>query len=454
MKSILACFWNVFVWTQDPGHRFLVCAHGEDLLEKQALIVKRLMSSDWFRTRYPTIQLEDSPIHALRTTAGGLRYSATPRGQIRGFHADTQILDDMSKGGASLTASELERVRKIIAEELSSRWADPANARRITIGQRLSVDDGVALAIASGARAITLPMRFEPSNPTPGDPRTKPGELMWPERFPKSFVDSREKELGSLQFGAQYQQAPVPAGGSVFRAEWIHHWSNTMLDGLGFTIRSAREEAAENYEPPPDIPIQICQSWDLSFKGGSKNDYVVGILLMRLGPSYFVLDFVRKRLDFPGTLAIMREKAKGWAIPGMKIGCPIIVEDKANGPAIVASLSKEFSQVIAVNPEGGKLARANAIAPFFEAGDIFLPPKEESGDLVVELLGFPNSGFNDDFVDALSQGITWLTGKGGETYERRAMHKKVWAAWGNPQTHDMYRKLCGAFGGVHIQCGG
>jgi hypothetical protein len=51
----------------------------------------------------------------------------------------------------------------------------------------------------------------------------------------------------------------------------------------------------------------------------------------------------------------------------------VLIEDKANGPAIISELQKEIPGVVAVNPEGGKLARAQATAPFWEAGSLELP---------------------------------------------------------------------------------
>ncbi|QLE47856.1 hypothetical protein FD724_06845 [Nostoc sp. C057] len=76
-------------------------------------------------------------------------------------------------------------------------------------------------------------------------------------------------------------------------------------------------------------------------------------------------------------------------------------------------LEREIPGLIAIEPEGGKLVRAVAIAPFVEAGNVFLPdPSIASwvGDFVGEFSTFPN-GSNDDQVDGTSQAINWLASK-------------------------------------------
>jgi hypothetical protein len=66
--------------------------------------------------------------------------------------------------------------------------------------------------------------------------------------------------------------------------------------------------------------------------------------------------------------------------------------------------------LIAVNPEGGKMARAQAVTPQVESGNVCLPhpalaPWVE--DLIEETAAFPH-GRNDDQVDAMTQALNRL----------------------------------------------
>jgi predicted phage terminase large subunit-like protein len=49
------------------------------------------------------------------------------------------------------------------------------------------------------------------------------------------------------------------------------------------------------------------------------------------------------------------------------------VADKANGPAVIQELQHDVDGLIEVTPEGGKIARAHAVSPVIESGNVYLP---------------------------------------------------------------------------------
>src|SRR5690554_5948825 len=49
------------------------------------------------------------------------------------------------------------------------------------------------------------------------DPRTKEGELLWPDRFGEAEVQDARTTMGSYGFAGQHQQRPAPKGGGVFK---------------------------------------------------------------------------------------------------------------------------------------------------------------------------------------------------------------------------------------------
>jgi predicted phage terminase large subunit-like protein len=88
----------------------------------------------------------------------------------------------------------------------------------------------------------------------------------------------------------------------------------------------------------------------------------------------------------------------------------ILIEDKANGPAVIDTLKATISGIIPVEPDGSKLARAHAITSYWEAGNVWLPHPDVAPwvkDLVSELTSFPAAA-NDDQVDALTQALRRL----------------------------------------------
>ena len=64
-----------------------------------------------------------------------------------------------------------------------------------------------------------------------------------------------------------------------------------------------------------------------------------------------------------------------------------------------------FGGIIAVNPEGGKEARAAAVQPQIESGNVYLPDGADWLEAFIdEFAAFPR-GRHDDQVDALSQAL-------------------------------------------------
>jgi predicted phage terminase large subunit-like protein len=105
-------------------------------------------------------------------------------------------------------------------------------------------------------------------------------------------------------------------------------------------------------------------------------------------------------MSFTETCQALRALSAKWPKAARKL-----VEDKANGSAVIDALKATVPGIVPVEPEGGKAARAQACAAAAEAGNVFIPDPSIApwvGDFVGEHAAFP-SGANDDQVDAMSQ---------------------------------------------------
>src|ERR1035441_8751410 len=122
---------------------------------------------------------------------------------------------------------------------------------------------------------------------------------------------------------------------------------------------------------PVDLPDQFqqeIQSWDMSFKDTNNADFVVGQVQAAFGTDRYVLDQVRARMDFSATLLAVRRLSALHLKAQLKL-----VEDAANGPAVIQSLQHEIGGLIPVKPDGGKVSRATAASPLLESGNSYLP---------------------------------------------------------------------------------
>ena len=211
------------------------------------------------------------------------------------------------------------------------------------------------------------------------------GSALCPERFSIDRLQKIRKATGEYFFGSLYQQRPSPLEGSHFKRSWWKY-----------------------YKVAPDDFDMVIQSWDCTFKDTNKSDYVVGQVWGKRGAQFYLLDQVRDRMDINATITAIRALSAKYPNSTAKL-----IEDKANGPAVISLLNREIPGLIGIEPEGGKLVRAVAIAPYVEAGNVFLPdPSTASwvGDYVGEFATFPNGSF-DDMVDSTSQSINWLASK-------------------------------------------
>lgn len=215
---------------------------------------------------------------------------------------------------------------------------------------------------------------------------------LWPSRFPADELAQIKIDLGSQLWTALYQQRPAPAEGDMLKRGWWRY-----------------------YKELPGHFDEIIQSWDMSFKDSDTSDYVVGQVWGRVDADKYLLDQVRARLDFPATVqAVRRMKAK-W--PETRA---ILIEDKANGTAVISTLRTSIAGIIPIEPMGSKEARASAVSPQIEAGNVYLPDPSIAPwvqDFVEECAAFPN-GVNDDQVDATTQALNRL----GLRSRRRGNH--------------------------------
>ncbi len=133
-----------------------------------------------------------------------------------------------------------------------------------------------------------------------------------------------------------------------------------------------------------------------------------GIVMGRKGSGIYILDVVNDKMEFTESVSALRRLSGKWPTARAKV-----VENKANGPAIVSHLKKEIPGMVEFNPVGSKEERAMSVTPYFEAGNVFFPdPKTNPwvNDLINDLLIFPRGQYKDT-VDALVQGILYLMDK-------------------------------------------
>lgn len=407
-KSVItSVLWPAWVWTFEPQHRWMAATHGATLARRDALKMRQLVRSKWYRDRWPGSVINDGgdvqdTMGVYHTTAGGFRFSTTVGGEAIGWHCHTQILDDPIKPEDLNTDPEtarmvLERVWEWWRGTMASRQVDPSRFARVVIMQRLHEDDLAQRCIDQGYTPVILPMRAETQRRCSTrwftDPRTEPGALLCPSRFDEASVRATEATMGSRVASAQLQQRPAPAEGNIFQRSWL---------------------AKEYAEIPANA--SYVQSWDCTFKDSANADFVAGHVWAYAAGKFYLVDRVHKRMGLPETVAAVKKLTVKYPQAHAKL-----IEDKANGPAVEQTLRKEMPGIIMLEPKtlgGSKVARANAVAPLFEAGNVLVPSVSKAPwveEWREEMASFPFAK-NDDDVDATTQAMIYLHGKNHGRY--------------------------------------
>lgn len=226
--------------------------------------------------------------------------------------------------------------------------------------------------------------------------------------------ETTKGNVGTYTFSAMYQQRPAPARGAVFDSAWWRFW--TMDEGR------ATEDGRVVYLDPSSLTQGTwCDSWDMSFKSinTGTGGWVVGQRWCRYGANRYLVSQQRGRWTFTMSIAAMGR----WAItddPGISLCGHLVhtrlVEDAANGAAIMDTLREHVSGIKAIQATASKVARARAVSPEIESGNVYLPHPSDPGnewvhDLLSEFRNFPNDAA-DDQVDSMTQALAYLHGVG------------------------------------------
>lgn len=390
--------------------------------------------------RAPAKQLGEQPDHALHLVSheapqveedsialvGGLGRESEPVYDLQldrnhNFFANKilvhncLIIDDPISAGDAHSKVKREAAIRWKDETMSSRFNNKAEAREVLIMQRLHEEDLTGHLLQKGGwEHLRLPARFEAKDPCRTrtwhgadfwkDPRKEEGALLFPALLSDKVLTKMKVDTGSYGFAGQYQQRPAPASGGIIKSEWFNRrWA---LPGV---------QAPEGVECRT-VPLRfdhISMFTDAAFKKTEDSDYVaIGVFGVK-GPDVYLLQIAWKQMTFSETVAAILDLHSKWSPQGL---AGVFVEDKANGTAVMDVLKGKISGIIPVEPDGGKEARIAAVAPFIEAGNLWLPLFAPwVSDYITEASSFPKAA-HDDAIDMTAYALVRYCGSASANF--------------------------------------
>lgn len=404
------CF-PCWVWATEPSHEFLCASHSRDLSTDHSVARRNLLTSEWYQGLWGTkfhLSSDRNLATQFNNDCTGRMIATSTGSGAEGKGGDTAILDDPMSSEQSLSDTERYTANRWVNNTLRQRLNDPAKAAIVVIMQRLHELDTTGFVTGEepeGWKHIVLPLVAEKDEewvfPISGRVvRRKQGDVLQADRFTPEVV--AEKQKNRLVYAGQYQQRPAPLEGNLIkRADVMYYGGKDPVTG-------------EPDEPLPVVggvrnPVfdRVFISVDCAFKDLKTCDYVaIGVVGVRKRKRY-LLNIVNAHLDMDATVKEVRAQRERY--PAVSA---VIVEDKANGPAVIQALKKDLTGIIEIEPQGGKVARVFAMAPEWQARDWYVDRNAAWAEPFVQQLTMFPTAAHDDMVDMTSQAAIWL---GGET---------------------------------------
>lgn len=391
-KSVLASTWlPTWLLHRHPSWKLGLISHSPTLSAGWGRQVRRTVEAFGDRIGLG-IARDAGAVADWHTTKGGEVRSRSVGQSTTGLGFKVLLLDDIVADFAS-AHSELQR------DTLWEWWTANSRTRLeppslvVAIGTRWHEDDFIGRLLSpehegdhTAWQTVTFPAIAEGVDilgRREGDPLISP---LLDETDAEALARWREirESVGSYAWEALYQQRPGSAKGEIFNADW---WRYYELDEL------------------PTTWDRVLTSWDMAFKDTKKSDYVVGQRWAFKGSDAYLLDQVRGRHAFTATVKLVEEFASA-EVPGWGPVMEHLVEDKANGPAVISALREKIPGMVPINPTNSKEARARAVTPRVEAGGVKIPRAAPwLADFLSEFRSFP-TGKHDDQVDAATQALS------------------------------------------------
>lgn len=311
------------------------------------------------------------------------------------------VIDDPTNPQEALSEAAREQVNDWFFNTFLSRLDDKINGSIVLIQQRLHQRDLTGyltgldnseldgyLHEKNGWTLVRVPLVAEMDeeyiSPLDGRviKRVHEGELLWSDREGPDQIEEKKRDIFS--FEPQYQQRPSSKKGAIFNRDWFQY-----------------------YEKMPLIPDTWIMSVDTTYKSSAGSDYVcIGMWAWKT-PNMYLDYVVREKMSFTQCLQVIQELLVLYPATSAKL-----IEETANGDAIIDTLHTKIGGFIPIRPGESKVARAQAVTPYFVSKNVHVKMAPWTHDYIIEMVNFDGSSSTkvkkDDQVDMTTQAIDYM----------------------------------------------
>lgn len=421
----MVVLWPAWVWTWWPKCQFLFGSYAVDIAIRDSVRCRAVIDSEWYQQSFARpggwrLREDQNAKQYFVNTLGGERFSTGIGGTGRRAHIIG--VDDPLQREKARSKVARDEANLWIGETLSQRFVNAQQGRIAMIQQRLHEEDSSGYVLAGGGwEHLMLPSEFDRARRCVTyhmldghrselwrDPRQHDGDLLFPDLFPRDVLEGFKapNRLGIDGYASQHQQLPTPATGNMFQRDW---WRFHKPDGIRGAETAPRPRGC--YEGAavavPDTFDQILISVDANFKAAETADPVsIGVIGVK-GADVYVLERQSGPFGFKRAKSVLYDVWCRWEARFVR---KVLIELAANGRAILEVLESDIPGIMGSVPSGSKEARAWAIQPQVQAGQVHLPDGAPWLDEWISQFGAFPRGKHDDDVDMLSQALIDLRG--------------------------------------------
>ena len=415
LKSVMvSVMFPAWIWARSPEKRFINVTNEQGLATRDSLRMKQIVTSGWYQRNWPlAMQADQNEKTLYANDRRGFRQSIGVTAGVTGKRADILLMDDMLDAMSAFSDTQRQTVNDAWDQALSSRLNDPTESGVLLIMQRLHEADLTGHLLKKSKtdwKILSIPMLYEGEKtfdagkdigrPELDDPRTKKGQLFFPNRFTKKSVESMIEDLGEYGTAGQLQQKPVPSGGGIIKKHWWRRWPDD--------------------EPMPYIEHQF-SSWDTAFSTdehkkaahSARTRWGVFWHEQRERWCMICLGMWHGQVGYDELRKRVKDEDSRYNLDAN------VIEKKSTGISLIRDLRHAIpSKIRGYDPGTGgmlghrgedKISRAHAASPLFESGCIYIPDREWADLLINYVAAFPNgSPPSADLTDTCTMAVIYL----------------------------------------------
>jgi len=451
-SSIVSVAFPAWVWAQSfrgptsgPGVPFLHASYAYSLAIRDSVKRRRLMKSTWYRRkwgdRFHILPEQDQKVRFSNSEGGESLITAVEAG-VTGEGASVIIVDDANNAREVLSEAIIQSTNEDWWDgAMSTRLNDPRTGAIVAVQQRLGELDLSGHILAKEPERwqhLCLPMHYEKTRSFVtsigwNDPRTKEGELLFPERFPEAEVKALERSLKAWRAAGQLEQRPEPAGGGIIKRDWWQLWppGGEELDPVTQQPRYQLQ-----YPPMEYLVASLDTAYTENTLNGPSGLTVWGVFQgdvvaqhVQTAPGVFQRAYVETsnrvmlchswsdHLEIHDLVNRVHKTCQQFKVD------VLLIEDKAAGISVAQELRRLFATranygIRVMRPIAGggytknsKVARLYSVQNIFEERMVYAPDRPFAEAVIAECGTFPNAR-RDDLTDTTSQALRYLRDTG------------------------------------------